>query len=151
MSDPRGASEQEPKSRLEEIIEQKARIEELSDSENEYEDMGIATKEEQAHIAYLESVRIPLEDTLETETSKVQDKTHEVILPFLEGNPNEFPLNIFGIPHLQREKHLAMLKKCLGDYNWRFAVMDTSRPWILYWSLQGMAAMGQDVSEYQKR
>lgn len=29
--------------------------------------------------------------------------------------------------------------------------MDAARPWILYWSLQGLTCLGEDVSKYQER
>ncbi|CAO2655793.1 Nn.00g045960.m01.CDS01 [Neocucurbitaria sp. VM-36] len=151
MAVPLRFSAQAPSSRLEEIVPGSDRIEELSDSDDEYEDMGTATIEEQAHIAYLDSVRIPIRDALETATSQVQDDTYDVILPCLEGNPNDFPLNAFGIPKLQRERHFVMLKMVLGDYPGKFAMMDASRPWILYWGLQSMTALGLDISGYQKR
>ena len=144
---------QEPSSRLEELLANSARIEELSDfeTENEYEDMGTATQEEQANIGYLDSVRIPIRDSLTTESSQVQDETLGVVLPYLEGNPNDYPLNIFGIPQLQRSKHVAFLRQALGDYPSMFAMLDASRPWLIYWSLQGLSALGHDISEYRER
>lgn len=145
------ASTQTPTSRLVEILDDSNRVEELSDSENEYEDMGALAKEELANIAYIESITAPIRDSLETETSQVQDETLQTILPFLEGNPNDFPLNVFGLPKLQREKHIAFLKVALGDYPGQFAMMDASRPWLVYWSLQGLTALGHDISEYRER
>lgn len=102
-------------------------------------------------MAYLESVKIPIVDSFRTDSSEVQDETLEVVLPFLEGNPNDFPLNDFGIPHLQAEKHVRFLKKALGDYPAPFALMDASRPWLVYWSLQGLSALGYDISEFRER
>ncbi|KAJ4295313.1 CAAX farnesyltransferase (FTase) subunit beta [Kalmusia sp. IMI 367209] len=134
----------------EELDEMPDRVEELSDSDQDYEDMAPLTKEEQAHIAYLESVKIPIVDGLETDTSHVQDETLRIVLPYLEGNPNDFPLNIFGIPHLQKPKHVAFLKKALGDYPAPFAMMDASRPWLVYWSLQGLSALNYDISEFRE-
>jgi protein farnesyltransferase subunit beta len=151
MAEPLRFSARAPSSRLEEILDPSERIEELSDTDNEYEDMGTATAEEQANIAYLDSVRIPIRDSYETETSRTQDDTHEIILPFLEGNPNDFTLNAYGIPKLQRERHAAMLRKILSDYPARAAPMDASRPWIVYWGLQSMTALGIDIHPYQKR
>lgn len=140
-----------PTPRLQEIISSEDRVEEISDTDDEYEDMGTATLEEQANIAYLESVRIPIRDAYVTDTSEAQDETYKVILPYLEGNPNDFSLNTKGIPKLQRERHVPMLKKMLGDYPSQFAMMDASRPWIMYWCLQGLTALGVDISEYQTR
>jgi protein farnesyltransferase subunit beta len=153
MAVPLRFSAQQPSSRLEEIIPGQDRIEELSDEElgSEYEDMGTATAEEQAHIAYLESVRIPIKDSLVTQTSVVDEETAQVILPYLEGNPNDFSLNAFGIPKLQRERHEKMLHFIIGDKPAGAAVLDAARPWLVYWSLQSMTALGIDVSGYQRR
>lgn len=153
MALPLRFSAQEPSSRLEEIVPESKRIEELSDDEldSEYEDMGTATAEEQANIAYLESIRIPIKDSLVTESTKVEDETSAVILPYLEGNPNDFSLNAFGIPKLQRDRHEAMLKRIIGDYPAQAAAMDAARPWIVYWATQSMTVLGVDISDYQKR
>jgi protein farnesyltransferase subunit beta len=153
MAAPQSTSAPAPPARLEEILEGTDRIEELSDSDLEsgFENMGIATAQEQANIAYLDSVRIPLRDSYETATSKEQDQTLETILPFLEGNPNNFTLNAYGIPKLQRARHAKMLKRVVEDYPGRFAMMDASRPWIAYWGLQSMTALGLDIHPYQKR
>jgi protein farnesyltransferase subunit beta len=153
MAVPLRFSAQAPSPSLEEITPGSDRIEELSDEEleSDYEDMGTATVEEQANIAYLDSIRIPIRDNWETDTSRLDDKTAEIILPYLEGNPNDFTLNAFGIPKLQRERHAAMLSKVLGDYPAGFAQMDAARPWIIYWGLQSMTALGIDISTYQKR
>lgn len=140
-----------PPPRLDRLLDNSPRIQDLTDSDDAYEDMGIATKEEQARIAYLDRIRIPIRDQLETETSIVQDETHETVLPYLESNPNDFFLNTFNIPGLQREKHAPTLEKWLGDYPGQYAAMDASRPWIVYWSLQSMTALGLDVSEYRER
>jgi protein farnesyltransferase subunit beta len=152
MAIPLRPSDQAPSSRLEEIIPGSERIEELSDEEleSDYEDMGNATMEEQANIAYLESVRIPIRDSLVTDTSKADDETSKVILPFLEGNPNDFPLNAFGIPSLQRRKHDYFLGGQLEDWPGRAAALDAARPWIIYWSLQGLTALGSDITSYHK-
>ncbi|PVH95073.1 terpenoid cyclases/Protein prenyltransferase [Periconia macrospinosa] len=152
-SSPPTTAEQPPSARLEEILNSENCIEELSSASEDdlYEDMGTATLEEQANITYLEKVRIPIHDSLTTETSEAQNETLEIILPYLEGNPNDLPLNIFGIPELQRKKHIAFLQQALGDYPGAFALLDASRPWLVYWSLQGLSAMGYDISEYQDR
>ncbi|KAI4686044.1 uncharacterized protein J4E88_003881 [Alternaria novae-zelandiae] len=141
-----------PASRLEEIIPGSERIEELSDEEldSDYEDMGTATMEEQANIAYLESIRIPIRDSLVTDTSEADEETSKAILPFLEGNPNNFPLNASGIPSLQRRKHAYFLEGQLDDWPARAAALDAARPWIIYWSLQGLTALGSDISDYNR-
>jgi protein farnesyltransferase subunit beta len=101
MEVPLRPAAQAPSSQLEELLDPSARIEELSDTDNEYEDMGNATPEEQANIQYLESVRMPIRDKYETETSQVENKTHEVILPFLEGNPDDTEYLNFNVSNMQ--------------------------------------------------
>lgn len=152
MAMPLRPSAQAPSSRLQEIIPGSERIEELSDEElgSDYEDMGTATEEEQANIAYLESIRVPIKDSLVTETSETDYETAKNILPYLEGNPNDFSLNTFGIPNLQRPKHDDFLRGQLGDYPARAAGLDAARPWLLYWSLQGLTVMGSDITSYDK-
>ncbi|KAF2178280.1 terpenoid cyclases/Protein prenyltransferase [Zopfia rhizophila CBS 207.26] len=151
MSAPQ-VSSQTPSSRLEEILTPSSRIEELSDSEFDYEDMdSVAGESVSEQFPRLNLIASPLKDQLVTETSQVQDEALEAILPFLEGNPNDFELNSFGIPKLQRKKHVAFLNHALGEYPPPFAAMDASRPWIVYWSLQGLTALGEDVSEYRER
>jgi len=151
-----------PSQRLEEILSADSRIEELSDSEEgSYEEVTMAEpvisqppsssrNDQFTCLPPLFESPIP-EDSYETETSQVQAETLEAILPFLTGNPNKFELNSYGIPKLQREKHVRFLEDALGDYPPHFAAMDASRPWMLYWSLQGLTVLGEDVSEYRER
>jgi protein farnesyltransferase subunit beta len=147
-----GESTRSPTSRLEEILSSADRIEELSDTDNEYEDMGVITgPHEMANIEYINSVTQPIRDAFSTKTSEVQDQTLEALLPFLEGNPDDFPLNSHGLPQLQRQKHIEYLKKSLGNFPAQFSALDAARPWLVYWSLQGLTAMGYDITEYQQR
>lgn len=141
-----------PTSKLEEILSSPDRIEELSDTDSEYEDVGYVTgPHDMAHMEYINSVTQPIRDAFSTKTSKVQDETLEELLPYLEGNPADFPLNSFGLPQLQRQKHIAYLKKSLRSFPAQFVALDAARPWLVYWSLQGLTALGYDISEYQQR
>lgn len=145
------SSPEDPSARLQESLNISNRIEELSDAtDSEYEDMGVATAQEEANIAYINRMTIPIVEDLMTATSKLQDKTLTEILPFLEGNPNEFSLNSFGLPQLQREKHIAYLEDVFTDYPEAFLPLDAARPWLVYWGLQGWTALGQDTAPYQK-
>jgi protein farnesyltransferase subunit beta len=144
-------SAQSPTSRLEEILSSTDRIQELSDTDHEYEDMGTINDHEMANIDYINSVRVPIRDDFPTKTSEVEEETLETILPFLEGNPNDFPLNSYGLPHLQLLKHLRYMKNSLGKFPAQFSALDAARPWLVYWNLQGLTALGYDISEYQQR
>jgi protein farnesyltransferase subunit beta len=140
-------------SRLEEILSSADRVQELSDtSDSDYEDTGIVLDQhETANIAYVNRMAPVIRDDLVTDTSKLEDETLDAVLPFLEGNPNEFPLNVFGLPKLQRKKHIAFLEEGLGKYPSAYTAYDPARPWLVYWSLQGLTALGHDISGYRER
>ncbi|KAF2001966.1 terpenoid cyclases/Protein prenyltransferase [Amniculicola lignicola CBS 123094] len=145
-----------PRPTLQEVTAAEDRIEELSDSEWESQDSEAQDSDTMATpkitpSEYVRSVTIPIQDKLATGTTEVQDETLEAVLPFLQGNPNDFELNMFGLPTLRKEAHIKFLKHALGRYPSNFAAMDAARPWLLYWSLQGLTALGHDVSEYGER
>ncbi|KAF2744045.1 CaaX farnesyltransferase beta subunit Ram1 [Sporormia fimetaria CBS 119925] len=140
-------------SRLRELTPDSDRIQELSDAgtDSEFEDIATVPQYELDNIAYFDRMRPIIVDDLKTETSEVQDETLNVILPFLEGNPNEFPLNEFGLPHLQRVKHARYLDDALGSYSEHYVALDAARPWVLYWSLQALTALGEGIGAFQTR
>ncbi|KAF2753885.1 terpenoid cyclases/Protein prenyltransferase [Pseudovirgaria hyperparasitica] len=92
-----------------------------------------------------------IQDSLSTESSEVQDGVIRDCLPFLEGNPNKQPLNSRGIQALQRDNHVEFLKDALEDYPAGFVAVDASRPWIYYWSLSGLAMLGENLDKYRQR
>ncbi|KAL1969552.1 hypothetical protein VTN77DRAFT_8990 [Rasamsonia byssochlamydoides] len=107
------------------------------------------------------SVQIPplftdlpaIRDLLNTETSKVQDETVEKCLPFLRGTDSSLrdDLNAFGVPRLRKDDHIAYLYDSLEDYPSNFVGIDSSRPWMVYWALAGLALLGEDVTKYRER
>ena len=93
----------------------------------------------------------PVRDALVTETSKVQDKTVDVCLPYLTGDVgSHITYNAHGVPSLDREKHFKFLHKNLGRFPGAFVAADASRPWFMYWSLGGLSTLGEDVSGYRE-
>lgn len=91
-----------------------------------------------------------IRDELETESSKVQDESIDECLPFLTAS--EYDLNVFGVPQLMREKHVAFLSHALTEkYPPPFVAMDASKAWIPYWALTGLYALGEDPSEYREQ
>jgi len=92
----------------------------------------------------------PIRDDLETESSRLQDETIEECLPWL--TESEFDLNVFGVPQLQRAKHIKFLKHALDDkYPAPFVAMDASRAWIPYWALTGLYVLDEDPTQYRER
>ncbi|KAK4219924.1 protein farnesyltransferase subunit beta [Rhypophila decipiens] len=93
----------------------------------------------------------PIRDALVTETSRVQDKTVDVCLPYLTGEEDgHLVYNPHGVPSLEREKHIGFLHKSLGRLPGGFVAADASRPWFLYWALSGLVLLGEDVSSYRE-
>ncbi|MCJ1462970.1 CAAX farnesyltransferase (FTase) subunit beta [Pseudocyphellaria aurata] len=97
----------------------------------------------------------PLQDRLETKTSRAQDRTVQDCLPLLaaihDPSRNLFDFNVHGLPRLEREKHVIYLHNCLRELPAGFVVHDASRPWILYWVLAGLCLLGEDVQQYRTR
>lgn len=94
-----------------------------------------------------------IRDSLSTETSKVQDETVEHCLPFLRGTDATLreTLNAFGVSRLRKDQHIEYLYDSLEDYPSSFAGLDSSRPWMVYWALTGLALLGEDVTKYRER
>lgn len=161
--------------RLSEILDSNARIEELSsaqeddddvkqaeDDESEYETSSDSDDGQNVHswmasklppkLPFYFAAPGPLHDDLETPTSAAQEKTMREVLDLLTGKEQTmFNVNSHGIPHLLKDKHAAFLRTILGQYPAPFQVMDASRPWLLYWALNGLRTLGVDVGEYRQR
>ena len=97
----------------------------------------------------------PIRDSLQTKTSILQDETTEQCVPLLaafeESQQDSGGLNTFGIPRLERVKHVKFLHQCLKPLAAGFVGFDASRPWILYWALAGLSLLGEDVQPYKER
>ncbi|CAK7226054.1 CAAX farnesyltransferase (FTase) subunit beta [Sporothrix bragantina] len=103
------------------------------------------------HFTHMPTVR----DSLVTDTSEMQDDTAEMCLSSIL-NPNadvsgDAPLNEFGVPHLDRARHARFLHKSLEPLPSAFVGYDPSRPWLLFWCLNGLSLLGEDVSIYRER
>ncbi|KAI9688347.1 MAG: CAAX farnesyltransferase (FTase) subunit beta [Bathelium mastoideum] len=96
----------------------------------------------------------PIQEGLETESSKVRLETAEKCLPFLaneDTSSSRLAQNSFGIPNLRKDDHGDFLRDYLKDFPSQFVALDASRPWLFYWSLAGLSFLGQDISEYRER
>jgi hypothetical protein len=96
-----------------------------------------------------------IRDRLETKSSREQDKTAAEALSSLTGTAQapdpSFEPNSYGIPRLNRERHISFLHKQLGSLPAGAVFADASRPWLLYWSLMGLSVLGEDISQYKER
>lgn len=93
----------------------------------------------------------PCRDLLQTASSRDQDRTVEECLPFLSGQFTGLDYNDYGVPRLDRERHIAFLHKSLKKLPSGYVAADASRPWMFYWALNGLATLGEDVSVYKER
>ncbi|KAL1995824.1 hypothetical protein VTN49DRAFT_690 [Thermomyces lanuginosus] len=94
-----------------------------------------------------------IRDQLDTETRRLQDETVLSCLPYLRGTDKTVRdcLNAHGVAWLQRDHHIEYLYDSLEDYPGSFVSFDSSRPWLSYWGLAGLALLGEDVTKYRHR
>ncbi|THY35746.1 terpenoid cyclases/Protein prenyltransferase [Aureobasidium pullulans] len=157
--------------RLTELLDSNARIEELSSAQEEefqeaedsdYETSSDSDDGQNVHawmasklppnLPFYFASPGPLLDNLETPTSIAQEKTMREVIDLMTGKGQTMlDVNTHGLPHLLKAKHAAFLRTILGKYPPPFQVMDASRPWLLYWALNGLRTLGVDVSEYRQR
>lgn len=83
-----------------------------------------------------------------TASSDLQQETAEECWPFLLGQEH-LEIQEDGLPPLSRRKHHLFLRGALGKLPAGFESLDASRPWMLYWCLEGISLLGEDVSTYQ--
>lgn len=85
----------------------------------------------------------PYRDTLQTETSQQQENVEEMcrrMLNWARANP-------FPAPNLARERHVQYLRCMLGPLPSAFVSLDASKPWIVYWTCNALALLGDDTSD----
>lgn len=92
----------------------------------------------------------PVKDPLQTITSVAQDDVVKNCLPYLSGEDEGFEYNDYGVPHLDRKRHIRFLRSNLGTLPGGFIAADASRPWFLFWCLNGLSILGEDVSSYRE-
>ncbi|KAL7622274.1 CAAX farnesyltransferase (FTase) subunit beta [Parahypoxylon ruwenzoriense] len=105
--------------------------------------------EEVQMVPDLFTTRPPIRDTFATTSSMLQDATEIECLPFLTAEIDFIRYNQYGVPHLDRERHIRFLRKHLGKLPSQYVSLDASRPWMLYWCLNGLSLLGTDVSSYR--
>ena len=97
----------------------------------------------------------PLAGSFESETSVIQDETVKDCLPLLnqvdDPSRSPFDFNEFGLPDLEKGKHVEFLHDNLDEFPAPFVGLDASRPWMVYWALLGLYLLGEDVSKFRSR
>ncbi|CRK37961.1 hypothetical protein BN1708_016598, partial [Verticillium longisporum] len=93
----------------------------------------------------------PIKETHRSHTLTQQNATMHECLPLLAGYSDTLELNRHGVPRLRREAHVKYLHKQLGKLPAPYLIADASRPWFLFWSLNGLALLGEDVSMYRQQ
>jgi protein farnesyltransferase subunit beta len=95
----------------------------------------------------------PIKDDLKTESSEIQGEIAQECLGFMSLQHVEDPqeLNSFGVPRLQRERHIRFLKQFEHGYPAPFVAADSTRPWMVYWGVAGLGMLGEDINKYKDR
>jgi hypothetical protein len=93
------------------------------------------------------------DDQPATISSDAQADTVEECAPFLSlenFSPSELTEN--GLPKLEWARHIRFLKHSLTMlYPAGWVGLDPSRPWSVYWAINGLYMLGEDVSQYTDR
>ncbi|KAF2716991.1 terpenoid cyclases/Protein prenyltransferase [Polychaeton citri CBS 116435] len=93
-----------------------------------------------------------IHDDLETKTSHDQRKTLDECLQLLTLDDTQgLELNTHEIPRLRKDAHAGFLRNTLTPLPSGYVLIDASRPWFFYWSMAGLACLGEDVSYYKQR
>ncbi|KAJ8122563.1 hypothetical protein ONZ43_g1274 [Nemania bipapillata] len=111
---------------------------------------GPSLSEAYYQIPDLFTTKPPIKDSLVTETSTKQDAVEGNCRAFLQGKREPVPVNIHGVPSLDRARHIKFLEGNLGPLPGAFKMSDASRPWMFYWCLNGLSLLGADVSKYRE-
>lgn len=93
----------------------------------------------------------PVHEDFSTHTLEVQIKTMDECVRNLAATSTQLDYNHHGVPRLRREAHAKFLKKQLGTLPAPFLVADASRPWFLFWCLNGLALLGEDTTAYREQ
>lgn len=91
-----------------------------------------------------------IQDPIGSQSSVLQSETVDECLAFLTGEELRGGTNAHGLPRLDRERHARFLHRQVGRLPGQFMAADASRPWIFYWSLGGLALLGEDVAGYRE-
>jgi protein farnesyltransferase subunit beta len=93
-----------------------------------------------------------IQDDLITSSSIAEENVRNDCVPLLMGEVQfDLPLNSHGLLQLRRFDHLRFLHSNLGKLPAPYVALDASRPWMFYWSLAGMAMLGENVQEKYKQ
>ena len=92
----------------------------------------------------------PIPINHETETSRAQQETLTQCLPYLHQAENPSG-TLHNAPELKRQDHIKFLHKALQRFPRSFVGLDAARPWMVYWSLNGLWLLGEDVTQYRDR
>jgi len=113
---------------------------EYSENDDSYDYSTLSAHEGLDEMSALWTTLPLLSDSQPTPTSIKQDATAKAIMKFLDQTP---------LPALNRPAHINYLLQPLErGLNARYTTLDASRPWMLYWCLNGLAVLGYDVGVF---
>ena len=125
-------------------------VEDTDDSASVTEGREFGTCSSQQELSsFLRSI-LPIQDSLQTKTSKKQLDVLQDCLPLLESvTQRSGELSLNTARSLDRDQHIAYLKADLeGRKN---VAYEAARPWFPYWDLTSLSLLGEDVKSYHDR
>ncbi|KAF7721646.1 hypothetical protein EC973_004344 [Apophysomyces ossiformis] len=88
------------------------------------------------------------DDGLPTDTSILQKRTEESILQcYADYAPNNVLKKPLESVHLERENHVAYLKRGLNSLSRWMLQLDASKPWLVYWILHSLDLLEVEITQ----
>lgn len=93
-------------------------------------------------LANLQIAQNTLNNPLQTDTTLQQKSIEEKCALVLMNDTIVAELGV-----LKRTQHIEFLRQTIGKLPGAFAALDASRPWMIYWSVNALCILGQDISD----
>lgn len=84
----------------------------------------------------------PIPDSLETVTTVDQYETEEKCVSMFTTDSV-----LTELQYLKRDQHIAFLRKTVSKLNSSYTPLDASRPWVVYWAINGLSVLDEEISD----
>jgi protein farnesyltransferase subunit beta len=122
------------------------------DHDDDYEDIDEYVNHSRTIPSWLDERQPFIHDDLITSSSSAEENVRNDCMPLLLGEAQfDLPLNSHGLPQLRRFDHIKFLHSNLAKLPAPYVALDASRPWMFYWSLAGMAMLGENIQDKYKQ
>lgn len=97
-------------------------------------------KNKSSTMAPVKVVLTPVVDQYQTQSSHIQHETETMIVSLFEAATSDDHI-------LKKERHKKYLRSLLGGLPGAFRTLDASKPWLIYWNLNALSLLGDDISD----